>query len=95
VNLSRAEQQGAARMGFFLSILIQLAVVILGSATCSYIAIYFGHGSVLNLVWLLGVPIGVAFVANKSPLRRIAMSIALMICSLLIFAEMIVATGCC
>jgi hypothetical protein len=77
------------------SILAQIVIVVLTIAACSYVTIYGNFASVLNLLWLFGLPIGIAIFANKGVWARVIMSLVLVAFAALVFAEMLVATNCC
>lgn len=73
----------------FLQILAVLTVVSL----FSYLAILMDFNSKLNLVWLVGLPVLVALVANRPLIHRIVMTVALLAGSVAAFFTTMVATG--
>lgn len=74
-------------------VLVQIAVVSLVVAACSYVAIYANFNSTLNVLWMAGLPIAIALAANRGIARKMAMAAVLLISSFIAFMAMVAATG--
>ena len=77
------------------SICIQLATVYGLVAFCSYVTIVMDFNSYLNLLWLVGFPLGTAVAANwnKPPELATGMAVGLLVCSFLGFGTAVAIMG--
>lgn len=75
------------------SITVQLVAVSLIVAACSYAVIERDLETPFNLLWMVGLPVGVAISANKRAAARTLMACALLLCSCTTFTAMVTLTG--
>ncbi|MBA4042355.1 MAG: hypothetical protein C0474_11305 [Sphingobium sp.] len=57
----------------------QVAICILASVLLTAVDVRFGYQSPFNLIWMLGVPIGMGVWFNESLTRKIVVSVVMLV----------------
>jgi len=68
-------------------------IVTLALAWFAYAAILYDYNSKLNLVWLLGLPVGMAIGANKGLGRRMIVAMVLLVSALVALVAVVIGTN--
>lgn len=62
-----------------IAIVWQVAICILASVVLTALYVRLGHQSPFNLIWMLGVPIGIGLWFNESPTRKAVVGVVMLV----------------
>ncbi|MDE1915650.1 MAG: hypothetical protein KGJ57_19985 [Sphingomonadales bacterium] len=74
-------------------IALQLPMVFFTVAICCYFVTIQDFNSPLNLIWMIGLPLGIAIRFNKRPRVKAAMAVVLLACAFGSMAMIVYYTG--